>query len=108
LFGICKNLWHEKLRRQNKEITVKNIIIDSVTDNDELLKTIEESNKAKKAFEAVALLGEKCRELLTLFYFKKMSMALIAKQLGFSSEKLVINQKYRCIEKAKEIYSSLN
>ncbi|MCC6371664.1 MAG: sigma-70 family RNA polymerase sigma factor [Bacteroidia bacterium] len=108
LYSICKNLWHERLRRLNKELSTNKDLIGTLPDHDELIKSIEENSKTKKAFEAVALLGEKCRQLLTLFYFKKMSMALIAQQLRFSSEKLAKNQKYRCIEKAKEIYSSLN
>ena len=63
---------------------------------------IEDDKPLKQAQEAVMKLGQKCKELLELFYFKKLSMKEIAKKLGFASEKGAKNQKYRCIEKAKE------
>lgn len=53
-------------------------------------------------------LGQKCKELLELFYFKKLSMKDISKKLGFASEKVAKNQKYRCIEKAKENLKNLS
>ena len=60
---------------------------------------------AKAAFD---LLGEKCRQLLILFYFKRNSFREIASLLKFGSEETAKNQKYRCIQKAKENYLILS
>ena len=62
----------------------------------------ETDNKDKRAQEAILSIGKKCQELLQFFYFNNLSMKEIAIKLGFSSEKVAKNQKYRCIEKAKD------
>jgi hypothetical protein len=45
---------------------------------------------------------------LTLFYFQKKSFREIATALAFSDEQVAKNQKYRCIQKAKENFISLS
>lgn len=107
LFGISKNLWHEQLRKNKKEISISIDGCNEPNTDEDLGFYIEENAKAKKAFLAFEQLGEKCKLLLNLFYYKKMSMVDIAKKLGFNSEAVAKNQKYRCIEKAKEIYLTI-
>jgi hypothetical protein len=53
---------------------------------------------AEKALETI---GEKCWHILKAFYYEGLSMAKIALQFGFSSEKSAKNQKYKCLERAK-------
>ena len=106
IFGIAQNLWHERLRNMNKMQASR--ALHETRAGEELKDAIEEDARVPRAYEAVALLGQKCRDLLRLFYFKKLSMVQIASELGFGSEQLAKNQKYRCIEKAKQIYSTLN
>lgn len=106
LFGICKNLWLEELRRKKKVLASDTLSASSIDES--FATTIEENKKAEKAFNAISMLGEKCRELLRMFYYKKSNMREIAKKLGFAGEAGAKNQKYRCIEKAKEIYLTLN
>ena len=67
----------------------------------------EEGKDFDLATAAFNLLGEKCRQLLILFYFKKKTFREIASALSFSDEKTAKNQKYRCIQKAKENYLTL-
>ncbi len=102
LYSICRFLWSDWLKKKNKGIEVELENYQPAFNESELetLSKTESQNKlAEKAFQQ---LGEKCRQLLLLFYFKKLAMKDIALQLKFSSEKVAKNQKYRCIEKAKE------
>ena len=100
LNAIAKNLWLTELRRRKKlpEDKSSTDIADVVTD---------EETGFTIATTAFNLLGEKCRQLLMLFYFKKKSFKEIAGILAFSDEKIAKNQKYRCIQKAKENYVTL-
>ncbi len=101
IVGVSKNLWYTELRRKGKEIIS--------TDMNELIEEpmIEQEQHYRLAEMAFNLLGEKCKQLLILFYFKKKSMQEVAHILEFSSEKVAKNQKYRCIEKAKGNFTSL-
>lgn len=102
VYSVCKLLWLDELKKKNKAI--KNDFLPLTDEHLEgsITADIEDDKPLKQAQEAVMKLGQKCKELLELFYFKKLSMKEIAKKLGFASEKGAKNQKYRCIEKAKE------
>jgi RNA polymerase sigma factor (sigma-70 family) len=100
IYSVCKLLWLDELKKNKK---LKNDLIPSNEDIEEDTQhDIEDDKPAKQAQEAVMKLGQKCKDLLELFYFKQLSMKDIAQKLGFASEKVAKNQKYRCIEKAKE------
>jgi RNA polymerase sigma factor (sigma-70 family) len=101
LMAIVKNCWLQELRRRKK-------LPGGETPNDIISIETGETpgfDLAKAAFE---LLGEKCRQLLILFYYKNESFKKIAAQLSFSDEKIAKNQKYRCLQKAKEYYITLS
>lgn len=97
LFGIAKNLWYQELKRRNK------VLEPEIFEED-----FSESDLYKQAEEAFKLLGDKCREILILFYYAGKSMSEIAKIMSFSNERVAKTQKYRCIEKAKLNFNQLN
>lgn len=108
LYSVCKLLWLDELKKKNKSI--KNNTIELTDEHliDTVNTDIEEDKPIRNAQQAVMQLGAKCKEILELFYFKKMSMKEIAQKVGFASEKGAKNQKYRCIEKAKENLKNLS
>ena len=42
-----------------------------------------------------------------MFYYQKRSMKTIASELGFKSETSAKTQKYKCLEKARKLISSV-
>lgn len=100
LQAIVRNLWLQELRRRKK--LPESVMTEDIED---VIK--EEEHGFKIATAAFNLLGEKCRELLMLFYFGKKSFREIATTLSFSDERVAKNQKYRCLQKAKENYITL-
>lgn len=103
LYGISKNLWREEIRKRNKMIVIAPD--NDLSAEDEVF--IQSETKYQQAEDAFKLLGEKCQKLLMLFYYHKKTMLEIAPLLDFSNERVAKNQKYRCMEKAKEYYSDL-
>lgn len=101
LLAIVRNCWMQELRQRKKmpagEMSTE---LENAGINEEPAFLL-----AKAAFE---LLGEKCRQLLILFYFKKHDFKTIAAELSFGDEKTAKNQKYRCLQKAKENYITLS
>lgn len=65
-----------------------------------------EEKKYQLAERAFLELGERCQQLLRLFYQKAMSFKEIASIMQFASEKVAKNQKYKCLAKAKDIYQA--
>jgi len=103
LFAIARNIWLYQLR-QNKRMPY--------TDSDELLMIagieeldiiIEKEEQLKKIEYILNDLGEKCRQLLEMFYFRKIDMKTIAEKLEFRNDKVAKAMKYKCLAHAKEL-----
>lgn len=93
----CKFLWFAETRKQAK---MDKIVPQETEDDNEW---IEKESKLKSLEIAIERIDEKCRELLQLFYGLGWSMVDIAKKLGLRNDKVAKAQKYRCIQKAKEL-----
>lgn len=93
-----KLLWYNQARKEQKQVTFS-LESDVEQLNDEwfqkemLLRTME---------SAIEKLGDKCQEILQLFYGLSWSMVDIAKKVGLRNDKVAKAQKYRCLNKAKE------
>jgi RNA polymerase sigma factor (sigma-70 family) len=106
LFSISRLQWLNELRR--RKLSFKEELPElPATDAEDLNAYIKEEEQFKKAEDALMKLGEKCRKLLQLFYSQRKSFKEIADLLDFSNEKIAKNQKYRCMEKARENYLQL-
>lgn len=102
LFSVCKYQWQIKLTKQNRFAQ----FAKHFTEN-EVITEPEDDTKYTNASKAFQLLGEKCKALLTAFYYQKLNMVQIAENFGYDSEKVAKNQKYKCLEKARLEYSKL-
>lgn len=105
LFTTAKNRWIDQVRTQNKK---KTISIDttahqlSATETIQIHELNEEEQKLSITLNAFKNLGQACKNLLTQFYFHKMSFKEIAINSDME-EASVKNKKYRCIQKLKEL-----
>ncbi len=95
----CKLLWFNLARKEQKQFAVA-LEHDTADTADQWM---EKEFLYKQLETALTKIGEKCKELLHLFYGLGWNMADIAKKLDFRSDKVAKAQKYRCIQKAKEL-----
>ena len=100
LYSVCRYLWSDALKKKNKSLSSEKMEIFAA--DPEIENEYREELDYHLAEKAFQMIGEKCKELLLLFYFKKLSFKQIATQLKFASEMVAKNQKYRCLEKAKD------
>ena len=102
LYSVCRFLWKDELIKKNKHHKTDFNDDFSVSETQDLSEAIEKERKIELAESIIAQLGEKCKKLIVMFYYKSMRMAEIAKKLGFKSEKIAKNQKYKCMERARQ------
>lgn len=101
LFSICRFLWKDELRKR-KQLQYSDVETNlNKAEEDNLAELLEKENRAKLAEKVIMELGERCKELLMLFYAQALSMKKIASTMGYSSENTAKNQKYKCLEAAK-------
>lgn len=95
LYSVSKNRWLQELRRKKN---MENISAAFEVE-DELDKEIEfliEKNERLKLFrEKFEDLSDKCKKVIQM-YLMKVPLAEITKILGYSSEQIARNKRYRC------------
>ena len=100
LYQIARNKWLDHLRSNQYK---KHTPLSNLTNRLPEETAGEEDNgyidDVIKQFEQ---LGENCREVLTMFYYKKESMKTIA-QLFDWTEATARNNKYRCLQRLREL-----
>ena len=101
LYSVSRFLWKDQLLKTNKLKTTDFEIDFLENEIEELEKIQAHEEKLKKVENILTTISVKCQEILQLFYFKKFSMKEIAKQMGYTSERIARTQKYKCMEKAK-------
>lgn len=94
-----KLLWYNQARKEKKQATFS--LENDVEDlNDEWF---QKELLLKQMESAIENLGDKCKEILQLFYGLGWNMVDIAKKVGLRNDKVAKAQKYRCLTKAKEL-----
>jgi RNA polymerase sigma factor (sigma-70 family) len=106
LYGTSRFLWKNLQRKKGLDVNSSS----ELNDND-IPENIEEDwdkeSQFRLAENAIASLGEKCKDILKFFYIDKRKMEEITKILGFKSANVAKTQKYRCLEKARANYLNL-
>lgn len=101
LYSVCRFIWKDTQKKFSKE-ELKNFNDSEIA----YFHSVLEEKKYQRAERAFLELGERCQELLQLFYHKALSFKDIANVMNFKSEKIAKNQKYKCLTKAKDIYQT--
>lgn len=101
LYSVSRFIWKDTQKKFSKEE------LQSFNESEiEHFHSVLEEKKYQLAERAFLELGERCQQLLQLFYNKAMSFRDIAKVMQFKSDKIAKNQKYKCLTKAKDIYQT--
>lgn len=103
LFGIGKFLILASLRRNAKLHRT-----DSFQDEIEeiSLDLPDESERSQQLAHAFGKLGEKCQELLRLFYYRGLSIKEIVTRTEYKDENTVKSRKSRCMKRLRETIKS--
>lgn len=95
----CKLLWFNEARKSQKHGAASlETDVEAIPD-----AWMEKELQYKQLENVLTKIGKQCKELLHLFYGLGWNMADIAKKLDFRNDKVAKAQKYRCIQKAKEL-----
>lgn len=99
LYSICKNLWITELRKR-KSTEARHDRYEGEKDQleSDISTQISKNENLKFVMDLFDKLGEKCKQLLTLFYFEELPIKEITEKLEFSSEQVLRNKKYKCLQ----------
>ena len=99
LHSTIFNQWSLATRKSKKQKT--NNIEDfsmEISSEDDSYKH-DETELLKVIWEILENIGTTCKQVLLDYYYHKMTMKDIKEKMGFKSEQVAKNKKYRCKEK---------
>jgi len=101
LFSVCRFLWKDELKKR-QHLVVADLETGLTEPQEQALQVLLEREADIQLAEKVLKgLADRCRELLLLFYKGQWALKDIAVKMGYSSENTAKNQKYKCLEGAK-------
>lgn len=93
VFGIARHLWSRHANNKARTVPPAGE-----------LATVEHNTKQTlNILQFIESTGKKCLDLLHAFYYNKQNMKKVAETFGFSGERSATVQKYKCLEKIREV-----
>lgn len=104
LYSIARNLWRNELKRQNRAVIREtNYYEQSEKEERDIQLSIGETELKDQLMQLLERLGENCKKILLLFYYQNLPMKEIFQHMGYETEQVARNMKYRCMNKLKDI-----
>ena len=107
LFGVCRLLWRNELKKRGKRVEVSIETQLPETEESAIEKEMELQRNLRLVESLFNIIGERCKEVLQRFYYEMQRMKEIALSMGFSSENVAKNQKYKCLERLKKEFETV-
>ena len=107
VFSIGKFMLIKKFKLEIKQVAEEDIAGFEFVDNT-LLEREEISHTQQVIRAAIEQLGEKCRQLLVYYYYRKYRMTVIAERLQYKNVNVVKSKKNRCMTTLKGIIEQQN
>jgi RNA polymerase sigma factor (sigma-70 family) len=99
LYSIVKNLWITELRKR-KSMGIRNEIFENTKESvsPDISHSLVRNESHQLIMELFQSLGEKCKNILLLFYYENLPMKEIMEKEDFSSEQVLRNKKHKCLK----------
>lgn len=97
-FAIAKNQWLKRLNKLSKSTPIDDINTEKMAVNSDSFQFDDK----QKVQEVLNLIGEKCKELLTYFYFDGLDMNSIAEKMNYNNADTVKAKKHQCFKGLQE------
>ena len=101
IIAIGKYKVYAFLKKENKEVSLDmhteisdTLIVEEINEDDERITILQ------RAFKG---LGEKCKQILTMFYYESKKLDEIQKKLQYENKDVLKSQKSRCLKRLKEL-----
>lgn len=107
IFGIARHLWTRRYVENQRLASLDQLVAgfngeDPERDwEDDASRT--EALSDKRILQLLQTTGRKCMEMLTAFYYEKLDMRELAHRFGFSGTRSATVQKFKCLEKVKQV-----
>ena len=108
LFAIGKNKLHENQVARERDFRIQQYEQEKIKAGFQIEASAGETPEEKEAMfkmleTAMNELGEPCRTVLEMYYYRDMSIEDIAQEMDYKSSDSAKTQKYKCLTRLKKI-----
>jgi len=97
LVGIAKHVWIRKFNRNKLSVSLSDTEAAITLPADFFTDTND-----RKILSLIETTGKRCLDMLKSLYYDKLSLADVAKNLGYGSTHSASVQKFKCLEKMRD------
>ncbi|SEL29490.1 RNA polymerase sigma factor [Parapedobacter koreensis] len=110
--GIARHLWTKRYRENQRYASLDQLIGSFEGDDDSGMDWVDEATQDvqgsvptsdKRVLRLLQVAGQKCMEVLVAFYYEKLDMEAVARRFGFSGTRSATVQKFKCLQKIKQV-----
>lgn len=98
LFSICKYLWFQKLKKENRRAE---LLENHEWDPQEIdpYRAMQDQENKKMILALFDELGQACKQILLASLYDNKPMEEIAHEMGFKNKQIARNKKYKCLKR---------
>lgn len=104
LFAIGKNKVLEQKKFANRFTHNLEGDMNIMSEDKPVIEVEQEEATLKLVEQCLHLLGEPCKGLLEMYYYRRSNMTEIAESLGYKNTDTAKNQKYKCMKRLKKLF----
>jgi len=105
IFGVARYLWAKRYHENMRHTSLDDLV--AAYERGELEPQCKELPEQQIAHGRIIRIlqagGQKCMRLLTAFYYEKLDMDDLASRFGFSGRRSATVQKFKCLQKVKQL-----
>ncbi len=109
IYGVARHLWTKRYWENQRHASLDQLM-DAFEDKEEShgdwmgfepeKATGAVTDRIARVLQAA---GQKCMQLLTAFYYERLDMQELAQRFGFSGTRSATVQKFKCLQKVKQV-----
>lgn len=107
IFGIARHLWAKRYNENQRYASLDQLTEEFERESVEWEKADDASSNEtlsnKRILRVLQAAGRKCMRVLTAFYYERLDMQDLAHRFGFSGTRSATVQKFKCLQKVKQV-----
>lgn len=98
LFGIGKNVFRERFKDKFNKVDSIDEHFDLKQMDMSIIDKHQQVHQKETLHNLLEELGDPCKTVLVLYYFRKFSMEAIAEEVGYKNDLVAKKKKYQCLK----------
>ncbi len=104
LVSVARNIWLNELkRRKSGDQRAKVFETSRGHIENDVIENLNKREMREQVLSLISHLGESCRKILTLFYYENLPFGEIVRKMGYESEQVARNKKYKCMKELSDL-----